>query len=171
MKKSQLQELIREVLSENEEKALGLAIKREFEKELADDGQLDEAIDPVSILGYFLAGNTVTNMVSKFFAKKLRKFGWDKAANKAQWLADKTHHLEEYMIKSIEGWLSFVIKDPNTRAKVAKGLFAVLLGYLGTQAGISAVDAIQKSQEGSAAMSLVKGALKGKDIKHVLSAI
>lgn len=169
MKKSQLQELIREVLSESEEKALGLAIKREFEKELADDGKLDEAVDPLSILSYIIAGNTVTNMVSKFFEKKLRKYGWNKAADKAKWLKDNTQKFEDSMISSINGWLSFVIKSPEMRDKVSRGLFAVLLGYLGVQAGMSVVDAISKSDVASGAMGIVKGALKGKDIRHVLS--
>ena len=34
MKKSELQELVRRVLSENDEKALGLALKREVEKDV-----------------------------------------------------------------------------------------------------------------------------------------
>ena len=171
MKRSQLHELIREVLSENEEKALGLALKREVEKELADDGKLDEALDPLSLLGWFLAGNTATNMISKYISKKLRKFGWDKAADKAQWLADKTHKIETNMISSIDSWLSFVVKDPQVRDKMAKAIFVVVLGVLAGKAGMGAVDAMEKSQSFSAVASTVKTALKGKDIKHVLNII
>ena len=171
MKKSQLRELVRQVLSENDEKALGLALKREVEKELADDGKLDEALDPLSLLGWFLAGNTATNMISKYVSEKLRKYGWHKAADKADWLEKQTHKIETNMIKSIEGWLSFVVKDPVVREKMAKSIFVVVLGVLAGKAGMGAVDAMEKSQSFSAVASTIKTALKGKDIKHVLKII
>jgi len=171
MKRSQLTQLVREVLSESEEKALGLALKREIEKELADDGKLDEALDPLSLLGWFLAGNTATNMISKYISKKLRQYGWDKAANKAQWLADKTHKIESNMVKSIEGWLSFVVKVPEQREKMAKAIFVVVLGVLAGKAGMGAVDAMEKSQHFSSVAGTIKTALKGKDIRHTLKLI
>ena len=129
MKKSELHELVREVLSENNDKALALALKKEWEKELADDGKLNEALDPVSILGWFLAGNTATNILSKWLSGQLRKFGLNKAAKITDWLEHKTHEIEDSMIQSIKGWLSFIIKDEGKRDDVAKALFAILLGY------------------------------------------
>lgn len=171
MKKSELQELVRQVLSENDDKALALALKKELDKELADDDQLNEALDPVSILGWLLAGNTATNIVSKWLSKQLKKFGLNNAAKITDWLENKTHKIEDGMIKSINGWLSFVIKDPAKRDDVAKALFAILLGYLGGKAGMSALDAMSKSSYFSAVASTVKAVLKGKDVKHVLSLI
>ena len=171
MKKSELHELVREVLSENNDKALALALKKEWEKELADDGKLNEALDPVSILGWFLAGNTATNILSKWLSGQLRKFGLNKAAKITDWLEHKTHEIEDSMIQSIKGWLSFIIKDEGKRDDVAKALFAILLGYLGGKAGMSALDAMSKSSYFSAVASTVKAVLKGKDVKHVLSLI
>lgn len=171
MKRSELQELVRQVLSETDDKALALALKKELDKELADDGKLNEALDPVSLLGWFLAGNTATNIVSKWLSKQLRKFGLNNAAKITDWLENKTHKIEDSMIQSIKGWLSFVIKDEGKRDDVAKALFAILLGYLGGKAGMSALEAMQKSSYFSAVASTVKAALKGKDVKHVLSLI
>lgn len=171
MKKSELQELVREVLSESDEKALALALKKELDKELADDGKLNEGLDPISLLGWFLAGNTATNMISKYLAKKLRKYGLNKAADIADWLEHKTHKIEDNMIQSIKGWLSFFIKDEAKRDDVAKAIFAIMLGYLGGKAGMSALDAMSKSSYFSAVASTVKAVLKGKDVKHVLTLI
>jgi len=171
VKRLELEEIIREVLSENDDKALALALKKELDKELADDGKLNEALDPISILGWFLAGNTATNILSKWLSKLLRKFGLNKAANIADWLQNKTHKIEGSMINSINNWLSFVIKDAAKRDDVAKALFVIILGYLGGKAGMSAIEAMQKSSYFSAVASTAKAALKGKDVKHVLSLI
>ena len=110
-------------------------------------------------------------MVSKYVSGKLRKYGWHKAADKADWLEKQTHRIENNMIKSIEGWLSFVVKNPTVREKMAKSIFVVVLGVLAGKAGMGAVDAMEKSQSFSAVASTVKAALKGKDIRHVLKII
>ena len=71
------------------------------------------------------------------------------------------------MVNVIAQVISPFVKDKNKRENIAKGLFIAILAGLGVKAGIGALNAIRGANVGSAALSLTKGALKGRDIANV----
>jgi len=160
-----------EIIFESDEKELALSFKAALDKEL-EDGKLDEvAITAVGILTWALASNTILDILGKYASRKLRKIGFDKAADKSQALHNWAHSNEKKFISFIGKVLSPFIKDQNKRQTVAKGLFLVLLVGLGIKAGIGVAKAIKGASAGGATISAVKGALKGRDIANIGSEI
>ena len=157
---------LQDILLEGDEQQLAAQIKAVLDKEMKD-GELNEFIDPVSILGYLLASNTILDILGKYTAKVLRKMNLNKAADKAQAVHDWAHHNEKAMVAVIAQVISPFVKDKGKRDNIAKGLFIAILAALGIQAGIGALNAIRGANVGTAALSLTKGALKGRDIANV----
>jgi len=157
---------IQDILLESEEQQLAAQIKAVLDKEMKD-GELNEFIDPVSILGYLLASNTILDILGKYTAKVLRKMNLNKAADKAQAVHDWAHHNEKAMVAVIAQVISPFVKDKSKRDNIAKGMFIAILAALGIQAGIGALDAIRGANVGTAALSMTKSALKGRDIANV----
>ena len=173
MKKSQLQELVRDVLNESPEQELGrklaLVLRR---KQVAQKNNFKGKDDLnesfiISALAYLLATNTVLDMLGKYGAKIFKKYNFDKTANKLKAIHDWAHNNEKNFIKFIGGFLTPFIKDEEKRAKMAKILFIVVLAGLGIKAGVSAAQAMQGAQNAGAAISALKAALKGRDIAVV----
>jgi len=157
---------IQDILLESEEQQLAAQIKAVLDKEMKD-GELNEFIDPVSILGYLLASNSILDILGKYTAKVLRKMNLNKAADKAQAVHDWAHHNEKAMVGVIAQVISPFVKDKSKRDNIAKGMFIAILAALGIQAGIGALNAIRGANVGPAALSMTKTALKGRDIANV----
>tara|TARA_B100000927_G_C16356411_1_gene425569 strand:- start:164 stop:670 length:507 start_codon:yes stop_codon:yes gene_type:complete len=162
------------IILESDEKQLALQIKAVLDKELKD-GELNEFVDPVSILSYLLLSNTVIDMLGKYSAKVLRKLNLNKAADKADAIHNWAHNNEKAMVNVIATVIKPFVKDAAKRDQIAKGLFIAVLASLGVQAGIGALDAIRGADVGSAALGMTKSALKGRDIavvgKEILKSI
>jgi|SaaInlLV_10m_DNA_1039704.scaffolds.fasta_scaffold35476_2 hypothetical protein len=154
------------ILLESEEKQLALQLKQALDKEM-EDGQLDESLTALGLLSWLLASNTVIDILGKYAAKALRKLNLDKAADKAEAIHHWAHNNEKAMVNVIAQVISPFVKDKNKRQNIAKGLFIAILAGLGVKAGIGALNAIRGANVGSAALSLTKGALKGRDIANV----
>ena len=157
---------LQDILLEGYEQQLAAQIKAVLDKEM-EDGELNEFIDPVSILGYLLASNTILDILGKYTAKVLRKMNLNKAADKAQAVHNWAHHNEKAMVAVIAQVISPFVKDKGKRDNIAKGLFIAILAALGIKAGVGALNAIRGANVGGAALSLTKSALKGRDIANV----
>ena len=68
---------LQNILLESDEQQMAAQIKAVLDKELKD-GELNEVLDPVSILSYLLLSNTVIDILGKYSAKVLRKLNLDK---------------------------------------------------------------------------------------------
>ena len=149
-------------------------IKAVLDKELKD-GELNEVVDPVSILSYLLLSNTVIDILGKYAAKVLRKLNLNKAADKAEAIHNWAHDNEKAMVNVIATVIKPFVRDEEKRQQIAKGLFIAVLAALGVQAGVGALDAIRGADVGGAALGMTKSALKGRDIavvgKEILASI
>ena len=165
---------LHDILLESEEQQLAAQIKAALDKEMKD-GELNELLDPASLLGWLLASNTIINILGKYTAKILKKYGFEKAADKAGAIHNWAHENEKSLINVIATVIKPFVKEEAKRKTIAKGLFIALLASLGVKAGIGALDAIRGADVGTAALSMTKSALKGRDIavvgKEILSAI
>lgn len=141
-------------------------LKAAFDAELKD-GEINELLDPVSILGWALTANTVIDILGKYAAIALRKMNLNKAADKADAIHQWAHKNEKSVVNVIAQVISPFVKDGNKRQTIAKGLFVALLAAFGIQAGIGALKAIRGANVGTAALSMTKTALKGRDIANV----
>lgn len=157
---------LQDLLLESDEKQLAQQLKQALDKEM-EDGKLDEALTAVGILSWLLASNTVLDILGKYSAKALRKMNLNKAADKADAIHHWAHNNEKAMVNVIAQVISPFVKDQNKRQNIAKGLFIAILAGLGIKAGIGALQAIRGANVGTAALSLTKGALKGRDIANV----
>ena len=91
----------------------------------------------------------------------------NKAADKADAIHNWAHDNEKSVINVVATIIKPFVKDPAKRQTIAKGLFIALLAAFGIQAGIGALKAIRGANVGSAALSMTKSALKGRDIAVV----
>ena len=157
---------LHDILLESDETVLGQELKAALDKEM-EDGQLDEALTAVGLLGWALASNTIIDILGKYSAKVLRKLNLDKAADKAEAIHNWAHDNEKAMVNVIATVIKPFVRDENKRANIAKGLFIAILAGLGISAGIGALNAIRGANVGTAALGLTKSALKGRDIAQV----
>jgi|TARA_A100001391_G_scaffold150976_1_gene108464 hypothetical protein len=165
---------LQNIILESDEQLMAAQIKAVLDKELKD-GELNEVLDPVSILSYLLLSNTVIDILGKYSAKVLRKLNLDKAADKAEAIHNWAHNNEKAMVNVIATVIKPFVRDEDKRQQIAKGLFIAVLAALGVQAGVGALDAIRGADVGGAALGMTKSALKGRDIavvgKEILKAI
>ncbi len=165
---------LQNIILESDEQLMAAQIKAVLDKELKD-GELNEVIDPVSILSYLLLSNTVIDILGKYAAKVLRKLNLNKAADKAEAIHNWAHDNEKAMVNVIATVIKPFVRDEEKRQQIAKGLFIAVLAALGVQAGVGALDAIRGADVGGAALGMTKSALKGRDIavvgKEILASI
>ena len=165
---------LQNIILESDEQLMAAQIKAVLDKELKD-GELNEVLDPVSILSYLLLSNTVIDILGKYAAKVLRKLNLNKAADKAEAIHNWAHDNEKAMVNVIATVIKPFVRDEEKRQQIAKGLFIAVLAALGVQAGIGALDAIRGADVGGAALGMTKSALKGRDIavvgKEILASI
>ena len=162
------------LILESDESQMAAQLKAAFDAELKD-GEINELLDPVSILGWALTANTVLDVLGKYAAKALRKMNLNKAADKADAIHHWAHENEKSVVNVVSTIITPFVKDPEKRDTIAKGLFIAILAAFGIQAGIGALKAIRGANIGSAALGLTKSALKGRDIaavgKEILNAV
>ena len=165
---------LQNIILESDEQLMAAQIKAVLDKELKD-GELNEVLDPVSILSYLLLSNTVIDILGKYAAKVLRKLNLNKAADKAEAIHNWAHDNEKAMVNVIASVIKPFVRDEDKRQQIAKGLFIAVLAALGVQAGVGALDAIRGADVGGAALGMTKSALKGRDIavvgKEILASI
>lgn len=151
-------------LYENELESLGTELANAIEDKLEDKKDLGEAIDPISILSYLLAGNTLTNIIAKYVGKLAKKYDFGKGAAAAKKIEDFTHKLEQDFKGPIKRVVGLFTKDDKTKSIVTDGLFAALLLGLGARAGVEAFNSLRSSSVVAGGISSLKAGLKGKDI-------
>jgi len=159
--------ILPELILEGDEQQSGQELDAAMEDEFGKEGEVNEALTVVGILGWALASNTVLDVLGKYAAKGFKKLGMDKAANKADAVHKWAHNNEVNIVKTIAGFIKPFLKDEKKRQLVAKGLFIAMLAGLGIKAGIGAMQALRGANVASATISAVKAALKGRDIAVV----
>lgn len=147
------------------------ALKSELEAMDSEPQKLKEAIDPISIVSYILASTTLLNIISKWASKIFAKYDFGKGVEAADKIYHFTHKLEEDFQAPIRRIVGLFTKDPDTTRKISGVIYSLFLLFLGAKAGSEAVNALKNTKIPEASGSLLKAALKGKDIKTVLKAI
>ena len=156
-------------VNENEIDALAKELANAVEDKLEDKkDDINEAVDPISILSYVLAGTTLTNIIAKYVGKLFKKYNFGKGEAAAKKIYDFTHKLEGDFKKPIGRVVGLFTKDEKTKTLVTDGLFALLLLGLGAKAGTEAFSAVRKSNLISGGISGLKAALKGKDLATLI---
>lgn len=156
-----------DLILENAEQQMAADLAKAMETEFGKEGEINEALTVVGILGWALASNTVLDVLGKYAAIALRKMNLDKAADKADAIHKWAHHNEVNIVKVLSGFIKPFVRDEKKRQLVAKGLFIAILAGLGVKAGIGALNALRGGGVASATISAVKAALKGRDIAVV----
>jgi len=155
-------------LYENEMDQLGdelaTAIKDKLE---AKKDKINEAVDPISILAYVLAGTTLTNIIAKFAKKLFAKYKFGKGEEAATKIYNFTHKLEQDFKSPIKTVIGLFTKNEKAQNIVTDALFILLLFVLGGMAGAEAITALKKGKLSSAGVNALKAGLKGKDIATV----
>lgn len=168
----QIQEFFSKPIYENELDALGDELANAIEDKLEDKkDELNEAIDPISILSYVLAGNTLVNIMAKYTAKLFKKYNFGKGEEAAKKIYDFTHKLEQDFKGPIARVVGVFTKNAKTKSIITDSLFALLLLGLGAKAGTEAFSALKKSNVAASSISGLKAALKGKDIATLIKDI
>lgn len=153
-------------------KQIAAALKAELELKIpVKEGEVNEAIDPISIISYVLASTTLLNMISKWAGKIFTKYDFGTGVAAAEKIYNFTHHLEEEFQSPIRKVVGLFTKDPDAIKKTSSILYAVFLLFLGAKAGTDALEAVKQSKISSSAMASLKTALKGKDISKILKSI
>jgi hypothetical protein len=156
-------------VNENEIDALAKELANAVEDKLEDKkDDINEAVDPISILSYVLAGTTLTNIIAKYVGKLFKKYNFGKGEAAAKKIYDFTHKLEGDFKKPIGRVVGLFTKDEKAKNMVTDGLFALLLLGLGAKAGTEAFSAVRKSNLISGGISGLKAALKGKDLATLI---
>ena len=159
-------------LAENELDDLGNELAAIIKDKLEDKkDELNEVIDPLSILSYLLAGTTLTNILAKWVSKLFKKYNFGKGEEAANKIYDFTHKLEGDFKKPIERVVSLFAKDKKSIKVITDGLFILLLLGLGARAGTEAFNSLRKSSYVSAGIGSLKAGLKGKDIISIIKNI
>ena len=156
-------------VNESEIDALAKELANAVEDKLEDKkDEVNEVIDPISILSYVLAGTTLTNIIAKYVGKLSKKYNFGKGEAAAKKIYDFTHKLESDFKKPIGRVVGLFTKDEKQKSLVTDGLFALLLLGLGAKAGTEAFSAIRKSNLITGGVSALKAALKGKDLAKLV---
>jgi len=101
-------------LSENELDNLGDELANAIEDTLKDKkDELNEVVDPISILSYILAGTTLTNILAKYVGKLFDKYNFGKGKEAADKIYDFTHKLEGDFKKPIERVVGLFTNPPT----------------------------------------------------------
>ena len=163
--------LAENILKENDMDNLGKELSMAIEDKLEDKEDINEVVDPISILSYLLAGTTLTNILAKYAGKFFKKYNFGKGEAAAKKIYNFTHKLENDFKSPIKTVLSIFVKDKKSLDLITNGLFAVLLLVLGGVAGANAYEAVKVNNVSTAGMATLKAALKGKDLQVVIADI
>tara|TARA_B100000768_G_C11050850_1_gene278273 strand:- start:23 stop:550 length:528 start_codon:yes stop_codon:yes gene_type:complete len=159
-------------LNENELGLLGDELASVIKDKLDDKkDELNEVVDPLSILSYILAGTTLTNILAKYVSKLFDKYNFGKGKEAADKIYNFTHKLEGDFKKPIERVVGLFTKDQKAKTIITDSLFILLLLGLGARAGTEAFNSLRKSNVVAGGISSLKAALKGKDIVSIIKNI
>jgi hypothetical protein len=147
-------------------------LKSELESKIpVEESNLNEAIDPLSIVSYVLASTTLLNIISKWAMKIFSKYDFGQGVAAAEKIYNFTHHLEDDFQAPIRRVVGLFTKDPDAIKKTSGILFAIFLLFLGAKAGTEALEAVKNTKLPASAMSTLKAALKGKDVTTVIKSV
>ena len=155
-----------ELDSLGDELASAIKVKLDSKKD-----EINEAVDPISILSYILAGTTLINIIAKYVSKLFDKYNFGKGKEAADKIYDFTHKLENDFKKPIERIVGIFTKDQKVKLLITDSLFVLLLLGLGAKAGTEAFNSLRKSNVVAGGLSSLKAALKGKDIISIIKNI
>lgn len=158
-------------LDENELASLGNELADLIKNEIGEEEEINEGIDPVTILSTVLASTTLINIISKYVGKIFKKYNIEKGEKGAKMIYDFTHKLENDFKKPIQRVVSLFTKDEKVKNKVTDGLYALMILSLGLHAGGGAIQSLDKGNIASGSISSLKAALKGKDLATLLKSI
>jgi len=142
-----------------------------IEDELEKQEELNEILDPASLLSYLLASTTVVNIISKQAMKMAEKYNWGKGEKAARNIYKFTHELEEKFKSPIRFIVSKFTKDPKRIKIITNSLFILFLGYLAYHAGGNALKYLKKAKLSAGGIAGLKASLKGKDIVSTAKSI
>ena len=167
-----IQEFFSKPIHENEMDALGDELADAIEDKLEDKkDELNEIVDPISVLSTVLAGTTLTNILAKYAGKLFKKYNFGKGEEAAKKIYDFTHKLEGDFKKPIERVIGLFTKDAKTKKIVTDSLYALLILALGVKAGGGALQSLSKGNVSAGTVSGLKAALKGKDLSTLIKDI
>lgn len=167
-----IQEFFSKPIHENEMDALGDELADAIEDKLEDKkDELNEIVDPISVLSTVLAGTTLTNILAKYAGKLFKKYNFGKGEEAAKKIYDFTHKLEGDFKKPIERVIGLFTKDAKTKKIVTDSLYALLILALGVKAGGGALQSLSKGNVSAGTISGLKAALKGKDLSTLIKDI
>ena len=142
-----------------------------IDDELEKQEELNEVLDPASLLSYLLASTTVINIISKQAMKMAKKYNWGKGEEAARNIYKFTHELEEKFKSPIRFIISKFTKDPKRVKIITNSLFILFLGYLAYHAGGDALKYLKKAKLSAGGIAGLKASLKGKDIVSTVRSI
>ena len=142
-----------------------------IDDELEKQEELNEVLDPASLLSYLLASTTVVNIISKQAMKMAKKYDWGKGEEAARNIYKFTHELEEKFKSPIRFIVSKFTKDPKRIKIITNSLFILFLGYLAYHAGGNALKYLKKAKLSAGGIAGLKASLKGKDIVSTAKSI
>jgi hypothetical protein len=142
-----------------------------IEDELEKQEELNEALDPASLLSYLLASTTVVNIISKQAMKMAKKYNWGKGEEAAKNIYKFTHELEEKFKSPIRFVVSKFTKNQQKVKVITNSLFILFLGYLAFHAGGDALKYLKKAKLSAGGLAGLKASLKGKDIVSTAKSI
>jgi hypothetical protein len=165
MKRSQLHELVKEVILENEIEAalkqtfnqIGKELKSQKDNVVVDkDDKVDEAVLSLAA-GIALSGPTILKIIANVTKIASKALGGKGAKSDAVIAAaDKAHHFLIGIVEKILGLFLPSGIDPKKKHKLAEGLFYLIIGGL---LGHGAIEMVGYSKAGNIAMAALKGAL------------
>ena len=178
MKKSQLQELVRELLAEQEgQQQLDAALKQTFNqiaKELQankdDIVKKDDSVEEGLLslgAGLVLSGPTILKIIAKI-TKTASKFfgGKGTTSDKVIAAADRAHHFLIGLVEKIVGIFLPSTVDPKLKHKLAEGIFYLVIGGL---LGHGSIEMAGKLEAGNISGAAVKGALNAVKSGEIVS--
>lgn len=140
----------------------------EIKDVLTQSNQVEEALDPVSILSLVLTSNTVLHLLSGWVSKMMTKYDIGRGKEAIDKINTFTHKMEDDFKSPIRRVVSLFVKDGTTADKITNALFLVLILSLSLRCGLEAYNHALKSDVVSSIMSGVKTVAKGVDIAAIV---
>jgi hypothetical protein len=148
---------------------IGNALAAEIEDELEDhEGELNEVVGVVSVLGWVLLSNTIANMLSKLTKKLSAKYNWGTGEEAAKKIYNFTHKNEEAFKAPIRRVVGLFTKDEKTKKIISDILYAILIFSMAGAAGSDAVSYIKKAGYLKGGIYSLKSLVKGIEVNNIL---
>ena len=159
-------------LTENELDALGDELAAAIEVNLDDKKEeLNEVVDPISILSYVLAGTTLTNIIAKYVGRLFKKYNFGKGEAAAKKIYDFTHKNEEAFKAPIRRVVGIFTKNEKYKKVISDILYALMILGMAGQAGGDAVAYIKKAGYLKGGLYGLKSLVKGTEVAVILKGV